>query len=148
MAETDIALTGEIAERINGALASRKPITVSYVGLDNRPHLSLRGSTHVYATDQIGMWVRNTTGGMVEAIAANPAVGLLYRDPESRTTYVLNGRARVVDDETTRRAVFDATPQVEQDHDPERHGVAVLIDVDEVKGGTVGGVQVSMIRGG
>jgi hypothetical protein len=36
---------------------------------------------------------------------------------------------------------------VEQDHDPERLGVAVLIDLDSVTGGTVGGAQVSMARG-
>ena len=144
--ESGIALTGEIAERINNALENRKPLTVSYVGLDNRPHMSLRGSTHVYRADQLAIWVRHSEGGIVEAISANPAVGLLYRDADSRTTYVVSGRAHVAGDESTRRAVFDASPKVEQDHDPERLGVAVLIDVDEVKGGTVGGAQVSMTR--
>jgi hypothetical protein len=144
--KSDIALTGEIAERINSALENRKPITVSYVGLDNRPHMSLRGSIHVHGADQLAIWVRHREGGIVDAIGANPAVGLLYRDADSRTTYVLNGRARVAGDESTRRAVFDASPKVEREHDPERLGVAVLIDVDEVKGGTVGGAQVSMTR--
>lgn len=144
--ESGITLTGEIAERINSALENRKPLTVSYVGLDNRPHLSLRGSTHVYGPDQLALWVRHSTGGIVGAISANPAVGLLYRDADTRTTYVVSGRARVAGDESTRSAVFEASPKVERDHDPERLGVAVLIDVDEVKGGTVGGAQVSMTR--
>ena len=141
-----ISLTDEIVERVNSALASRKPIVVTYVGTDNRPRMSLRGSTHVHAPDQLAIWVRKAEGGIVDAIDANPAVGLLYRDSDSRTTYVFSGRARVASDEETRRAVYDASPEPERDHDPDRNGVAVLIDLDEVKGGTVGGTQVSMSR--
>lgn len=147
-AGSDIKLSDEIVERVNGALANGKPITVSYVGVDNRPHMSLRGSTQVHSPDQLAIWVRHSGGGIVEAIGVNPAVGLLYRDSASRTTYVFSGRARVAGDEATRNAVFEASPKPERDHDPERHGVAVLIDLDEVKGGTVGGTQVSMTRGG
>ena len=146
-ASTGIELSDEIVERVNSALVSGKAVTVSYVGVDNRPHMSLRGSTHVHAPDQLAIWVRHAKGGIAEAIEANPAVGLLYRDAESRTTYVFSGRARVADDEATRASVFDASPQPEQDHDPERLGVAVVIELDEVKGGTVGGTQVSMSRG-
>jgi hypothetical protein len=143
---TGIALTEEITERINGALAGKKPVTVTYVGLDDRPHMSLRGSTHVHGPDQLAIWVRHASGGIVDAIARNPAVGLLYRDSDSRTTYVFSGRAAVVDDEAVRSAVFDASPEPERDHDPDRKGVAVVVDLDEVKGGTVGGTQVSMSR--
>lgn len=142
-----IELDGEIAERVNSAQPAGKPIVVSYVDADGRPHMSLRGSTHVHSPDQLAIWVRKSEGGIVEAIATNPAVGLLYRDSDSRTTYVFAGRAHVASDEETRRAVFDASPQFERDHDPERHGVAVLIDLDEVKGGTVGGAQVAQTRG-
>ncbi len=141
-----ISLTGEISDRVNSALQSRKPIVVTYVGTDNRPRMSLRGSTHVHAPDQLAIWVRKSEGGIVEAIAANPAVGLLYRDSDTRTTYVFSGRARVASDEETRQAVYDASPEPERDHDPDRRGVAVVIDVDEVTGGTVGGEQVSMRR--
>jgi hypothetical protein len=147
-AGSGIELTDEVAKRVNSALEDRKPITVSYVGLDNRPHMSLRGSTHVHGADQLAIWVRHATGGIVDAIGTNPAVGLLYRDSDARTTYVFSGRARVASDDATRAAVFEASPKPEQDHDPERNGVAVVIDLDEVKGGTVGGSQVSMRRAG
>lgn len=145
--ESEIKLADEIAERVNNALVTGKAITVTYIGRDNRPHMSLRGSTHVHSADQLAIWVRHREGGIAEAIATNPAVGLLYRDSESRTTYVFSGRARIASDDATRDAVFEASPQPERDHDPERRGVAVVIDVDEVKGGTVGGTQVSMARG-
>jgi general stress protein 26 len=143
-----ISLTDEIVERVNSALSNRKPIVVSYVGTDDRPRMSLRGSTHVHRPDQLAIWVRKAEGGIVEAIAGNPAVSLLYRDSDSRTTYVFSGRAHVASDEATRREVFDASPEPERDHDPDRLGVAVLIDLDEVKGGTVGGTQVAMSREG
>lgn len=143
-----ITLTEEIVERVNSALASRKPIVVSYVASDGRPRMSLRGSTHVHAPDQLAIWARKSEGGLVEAIKTNPAVGLLYRDSDSRTTYVFSGRARVASDEETRRAVYDASPEPERDHDPERNGVAVLIDLDEVSGGTVGGTFFTMKRDG
>lgn len=141
-----IELTEEIIERVDGALAGRKPITVSYVGLDGRPHMSLRGSTHVHGPDKLAIWVRHASGGIVDAIARNPAVGLLYRDSDARTTYVFSGRASVASDDATRKTVFDASPEFERDHDPEQAGVAVVIELDEVKGGTVGGTQVSMSR--
>jgi hypothetical protein len=33
-----------------------------------------------------------------------------------------------------RRQVFDHSPEIERSMDPDRRGVAVLIDVDKVKG--------------
>lgn len=139
-----ITLTDEMVERVDSALASGKPIVVSYVA-DGRPRMSLRGSTHVHRPDQLALWVRKSAG-LVEAIARNPAVGLLYRDSDTRTTYVFSGSARVAADAETRTAVYDASPQAERDHDPERKGFAILVDLDEVTGGTVGGTMVSMKR--
>jgi len=80
-ASTGIELSDEIVERVNSALVSGKAVTVSYVGVDNRPHMSLRGSTHVHGPDKLAIWVRHAKGGIAEAVEANPAVGLLYRDP-------------------------------------------------------------------
>ena len=97
-----IALTDEIVQRVNSALADRKPLAVTYVDQEGRPHLSLRGSTHVHAPDQLAIWVRHAGRGLAGAVATNPALALLYRDADTRTTYVFNGRARVVDDEDVR----------------------------------------------
>lgn len=141
-----IALTDEIVRRVNSALAEGRALAVSYVDPDGRPHLSLRGSVHVHGPDQLALWVRKAGSGLAGAVAANPALSLLYRDAGTRTTYVFAGRARVVDDEDVREAVFGAIPAVERDHDPERTGVAVVVDLDSVTGGTVGGTQVSQAR--
>ncbi|MFC7658787.1 hypothetical protein ACFQV8_23810 [Pseudonocardia benzenivorans] len=69
---TGIALTEEITERINGALAGKKPVTVTYVGLDDRPHMSLRGSTHVHGPDQLAIWVRHASGASSTPSPATP----------------------------------------------------------------------------
>ncbi|HVW17356.1 MAG TPA: pyridoxamine 5'-phosphate oxidase family protein [Solirubrobacteraceae bacterium] len=143
-----IVLTDEIVEHVNGAQPAGKSLAIAYVDAAGRPRMSLRGSTHVHSPDQLAIWVRKAQGGIADAIREHPAVGLLYRDNDTRTTYVFSGRARIEADEAVRSEVFEACPQFEQDHDPERNGVAVLIDLDEVKGGTVGGTQVSMSRDG
>jgi hypothetical protein len=100
----------------------------------------------VHSDHELALWVRHRDGGLAEAITSNPAVALLYRDSGSRTTYVFRGRASISEDPAVRDTVFAAIPQVERDHDPERHGVAVVVDVHEVTGGTVGGAQVRMAR--
>jgi hypothetical protein len=44
------------------------------------------------------------------------------------------GRARVVSDETERNQVFEAAPAREQNGDPDRKGLAVVIELDKVSG--------------
>jgi hypothetical protein len=136
-----------VAKRVNNALADGKPIVVGYVTADGRPTLSLRGSTRVHSDDQLAIWVRHAQGGFIQSVAGNPEVCLLYRDSQERTTFIFSGRARVADDAPTRQAVYEAIPQVEKDHDPERNGAALIIDIDRLQGGTVGGDQVSLERG-
>jgi general stress protein 26 len=145
-ARPGLVIPPQVAKRVNSALAEAKPIVVGYVTADGRPALSLRGSTHVHSDDQIAIWVRHAQGGFIQSITGNPQVSLLYRDSQERTTYVFSGRAHVADDTPTRQAVYEAIPQVEKDHDPERTGAALIIDVDRIQGGTVGGAQVSLER--
>lgn len=144
--ESGLVIPPEVARRVNSALAEAKPIVVGYVTADGKPTLSLRGSTHVHSDDQIAIWVRHAQGGLIQSITGNPQVSLLYRDSQERTTFVFAGRAHVAGDALTRRCVYEAIPQVEKDHDPDRQGAALIIDIDQVQGGTVGGAQVSLSR--
>jgi general stress protein 26 len=147
-AASGIDLSGEIAERVNGALESAKPICVSYVDGEGRPHMSLRGSTHVHSGDQLALWIRHAEGGIAEAIRTDPFVGLLYRDSVTKTTIVFSGRAHLDDDPAVRDAVFDGSPEAERNHDPNRTmaGVALIIDLDHVTLNTVGGAHIDMSR--
>jgi hypothetical protein len=97
------------------------------------PVLSFRGSTQVYSDGQLGLWIRNTSGGTIEAIKGNPHVAMIYR---SATTPVLqfHGRARIMTDEAERERVFENAPERDQKSDPERKDVAIVIDLAKVEG--------------
>jgi hypothetical protein len=128
-----LILTEEIRNLVSSALQSGNPILFAAVDQGGRPILSFRGSTAVYSDGQLGLWVRNTKGGTIEAIGHNPHVALMYR---SATTPMLQfqGRARIATDEAERTRVFDAAPEGERNMDPARSGIAVIVDLYHVSG--------------
>jgi hypothetical protein len=128
-----VILTPEIKDLVNNGLASGNPMVLAVVTVENKPVLSFRGSTQVYGDGQLGLWIRNTSGGTIEAIKKNPAVAMMYR---SATTPMLqfHGNARIATDEAERTRVFDSAPEREQKSDAEKKGIAVIIDLVKVEG--------------
>ena len=120
--------------RLASALGDGAPVIAASVDADGQPKLSFFGSTHVYSSDQLAIWVRDPNAGTLKRIAANPRMSFLYRNPTERVRWVFEGRARRVDDDAVRTQVYDAIPQFEQQMDADRKGVAVVIDVDLVTG--------------
>ena len=146
-----IELSDEIRDHVNGALLSGHPLILASVDAAGKPKLSFRGSTQVFSADQLGFWARNADGTTAASIAANPHVALMYRHPTERVILQFAGRARVVEG-AERERVYDQAPEYEQKADPEKKGVAVIIDLDRVSGilgvGADGKVRpVSMERG-
>ena len=129
-----MVLPQALREAINGNLLEKHPMVLAYVGEDGQPVQSFRGSTQALSEDQLAMWVRNPKGAFVRAISQRPRVSLLYRNEEKRSTYTLQGRARVVQDSAVRQRVFDASAPAERAHDFAMLGVAVVIDLDRVEG--------------
>jgi Pyridoxamine 5'-phosphate oxidase len=127
-----LELSDEIAADINGAYESGRPVVLAYIGDDGYPHMSYRGTTQVFGPQQLAVWARNPDGGLPGAIAQRPTVSLLYRNPETRQTYAFYGRARLAADEATKELVYGRSPQREQQADPDRLGVAIVIDLDRV----------------
>jgi hypothetical protein len=124
-----------IRSAIDAAAADGHPVAVAYVDGGGRPHQSLRGSTHVHDRDRLAIWARRADAGLAAAVAGNEAVSLLYfatDDGKPKLLLTLGGRARV--EPAAAGAVYAAIPQGERDHDPERNGVPVLIEVDSVRG--------------
>jgi hypothetical protein len=121
---------------VNDALRNGTPMTVAYVDEEGRPSLSLRGSTYAMSDTQLAIWVRNAEGGIIKALAKNNNISLLYRDQKSRSTLIFQGKGSVATDEPTRNRVYDATPEVEQMHDPNRKGACLVIDIERAMGGT------------
>ena len=129
-----MVLPQALREAINGNLLEKHPMVLAYVGEDGQPVQSFRGSTQVLSEDQLAMWVRNPQGAFIRAISQRPRISLLYRNEEKRSTYTLQGRARVVQDAAMRQRVFEASAPAERAHDFAMLGAAVVIDLDRVEG--------------
>ena len=127
-------MTDEIAAEIGGAYEAGRPVVIAYVGADGYPHMSYRGTAQVFGQEQLAVWARNPEGGLPASIGERPRVSLLYRDPTTRQTYVFYGRARLAPDDLTRTQVYERAPQREQEMDPDRLGVAIVVDLDRVDG--------------
>ena len=128
-----LKLTSEIKDLVNGALMSGNPMLFAVADAQKRPHLSFRGSTQVLSDDQLCLWVRNVQGQTIEAIKQNPYVALMYR---SATTPLLQfqGRARIATDAAERNRVYEQAPEVEQKGDPDRTGLAIIVELDKIEG--------------
>ena len=127
-----IVLTGEMRLAVDNALDDGCPVISSSVDGEGQPSLSYFGSAQVHGDDQIALWVRNPAGGFLRRIAANPHVAFLYRNPDQRQMWQFHGRARVVDDQDSRDTIYDRSNKLERDRDPDRIGVAVVVDLDRV----------------
>ena len=140
-----VKLDARRAAAIDGALDNGTPIIAAYVDRDGQAQLSFRGTTQVYGDDQLALWIRDPGGGMVRALAHNPRLTFWYRDPETRVFYQLQGVGRIETDPRARDVVFDHSPEREQVFDPDRNGVAIVVDIHRVTGRGPDG-PVNMLR--
>jgi Pyridoxamine 5'-phosphate oxidase len=133
MKPSPLKLTSEIKGLIANALDSGNVLVVAVVSEDHKPLLSFRGSTSVYDDEHLSFWIRNGQGGTIDAIRHNPHVAMMYR---SSTVPMLqfNGRARIVESRSDRDRVFELSHAKEQAQDPERKGVAVVVELDKIFG--------------
>jgi hypothetical protein len=122
-------LSGEIAEAIDGAALRGKTAVLGYAGDDGYVGLSF--------------WSRKAEGGVVAAIADDPKVTVLYyggADGPGPLFLSFHGLAHV--DPNADDAVYAAMIEGERGQDPDRAGVAVVIDVESVQGfGAEGGFE-------
>jgi hypothetical protein len=142
---TQLALTDEIKEGVDSALASGNPMLIAYVRSDGYPSLSFRGSTHVWSDTDLAVWVRNPDGGLLAALKENDHVSFWLRRAEPVMVMQFWGRARVQNDDETRDKVFSGAPEAEQRADPERRGMPIIVELDRVEG-RVGRNPVRMAR--
>jgi hypothetical protein len=131
---TPVELTKDIAAAVDGAAMRGRTLVIGYIGDDGYPALSFRGSTQVHGPQQLAFWARKHDEGIVKAIADRPQVSLLFYEPDGPGPRYLSfqGRARV--DPSADDPVYANMIEGERKQDPERNGVAVVIDVDSVRG--------------
>ena len=124
-----VNLTGEIAAAIDGAALRGHTLAVAYVRDDGSPSVSFRGSTHVHSPTQLAIWARKHDSGLAAAIVDRPRVSLVFFEMEGPGARYLAIEGHELDQE-----VYEAIIEPERQQDPERQGVAVLIEVDTVAG--------------
>jgi hypothetical protein len=134
-----VNLTGEIAAAIDGAVLRGHQLALAYIRDDGSPSVSFCGSTYVRSSTELAIWARKRDSGLAAAIRERPRVSLVFfeMDGPGARYLAIEGRARVaseLDDE-----VYDAIVEPERQQDPDRNGVAVIIDVDSVAGATANG---------
>jgi hypothetical protein len=128
-------LTGDIAAAIDGAALRNATVAVAYVRDDGSPSVSFRGSTQVHSAGELALWARKRDSGLATAIAERPRVSLVWyggHDGPGPAFLSIEGRARLapeLDDQ-----VWEAMIEGERNQDPERGGVAIVIEVDSVAG--------------
>jgi len=144
-----LALTEEIRALVTGALDSGNVMLLAAVDETGKPLLSFRGSTVPFSDTQLSFWARNPQGGTIDAIRKNPRVAMMYRS-QAVPMLQFAGRARIADDAAERERAFALSHEKERERDPERKGVAVIVDLDEVKGvlgfGKDGPIMCHMVR--
>ncbi len=141
-----IVLTEDLKHRFVNALTDGVAVVVGYVDRDGDPHVSPYGSVHAYSDDQLGLWVRNPQGDLIQGIARNAKVAVFYAQLSTRTFVRLRGRARVVTADADRARVFSGMHPFEQGGDPERKGIAIVVDLDSVEGRAADGTMFKMTR--
>jgi hypothetical protein len=133
-------LTGDIASAIDGAALRGATLALAFVRDDLSPSVSFRGSLQVHGARDLAMWARKRDSGLVTAIEERPRVSLVYyggHDGPGPAFLAIEGRARVA--EEIGDEVWAGMIDGERQQDPERQGVAVLIEVDSVTGAGAGG---------
>jgi uncharacterized protein len=126
-----IALTDQMREIIDNALANGSPCILATAAADGEPDIGYKGSMMVFDNESLAYWER-TRRQHLKNVQDNPKVVVLFRDPKTRVNFRFHGVATVHQDGSIREQVMSRTVKDELDKDPERKGAAVVIRVNKV----------------
>ena len=130
-----IELTDEMAEHVNGARVKNKTCLFGTASADGWPSIGFRGSMMVFDKQHLAYWERSKKDGLAH-IQENPKVLVWYRDPEDRAAaWKFYGRTIIHEEGDVRDQVWERVVDVEKGADPEKQGIAVLIEIDRVDTG-------------
>ncbi len=121
----------ELTDTVGAALAEGRPCVLATVGEDGRPDIGPKGSMLVLDEQRLAYWER-TRGGHLENLRRSPHVAVLFLDLEHGTYIRFFGRAELHEDGPLREQVMQRVVKPELDYDPERKGIAVVIEVERV----------------
>jgi general stress protein 26 len=122
-----INLTGEL-QALDRALDDGVPCLLGTADKLGQAQISPKGSMMVFDATRLAYWERAGRSAIAN-IRANSRVVVYYRNPALKLAVRFFGTASVVEQGALREAVWTRTIPLEQGKDPERKGVAVVIDV-------------------
>ena len=126
-----IALTDQMREMIDNALANGSPCILATASAKGEPDIGYKGSMMVFDNESLAYWER-TRRQHLKNVQENSKVVVLFRDPKTRVNFRFHGVATVHQDGPVREQVMSRTVKDELEKDPERKGAAVVIRVDKV----------------
>ncbi len=134
-----IKMTDLMRNLLRSALADGTPCLVGTATRDGKPQISPKGSVAVLDDQTLCYWERSFRTAFAH-LGENPNVVVYYRNfartseiPYRGAAMRLHGRARIVKDGAEREKVWNATVPAEQERDPQKAGVGVLITVDRIE---------------
>ena len=99
-----IALTDQMREMIDNALANGSPCILATAAADGEPDIGYKGSVMVFDNESLAYWER-TRRQHLKNVQDNPKVVVLFRDPKSRVNFRFHGVATVHQDGPVREQV-------------------------------------------
>src|SRR5947209_8110308 len=111
-----IALTDEMREALDQALAEGAPCMLATASADGHPDINFKGSMLVFDAEHLAYWERSK-GQTLANVEANPHVCVLYRSRE-RGTWKFVGDATIYREGDVREQVKARTPEAELSRDP------------------------------
>ncbi len=134
-----IKMTDLMRNLLRSALADGTPCLVGTATRDGKPQISPKGSVAVFDDQTLCYWERSFRTAFGH-IGENPNVVVYYRNfartseiPYRGAAMRFHGSARIVKDGPEREKVWNATVPAEQERDPQKAGVGVLITVERIE---------------
>lgn len=132
----------DLADAIDHAYDEGAPLIVAAVH-GKAPSIGFKGSVMVWDSEHLAFWERGL-GETFEAIQAGSPIALLYRNPDrGQLAMRFYGAPRIVDDQAVRDDIWQRMNEAEKHRDPNKTGVAVLIQIERVR---IGGKELSPRR--
>ena len=134
-----VKMTALMRDLLARATDDGVPCLVGTASNSGYPQISPKGSVAVFDERTLSFWERSFRSAAA-AIRENPRVVVYYRNaartaeiPYRSAAMRFHGTARIVESGPERERAWALTIPFEQERDPERKGVAVLIDVERIE---------------
>jgi general stress protein 26 len=126
-----IAISDQMRELVDNALANGSPCILATVSRDGEPDIGFKGSMLVFDNESLAYWERTKRVHM-KNVKENPKVIVLFRDAKTKAAWRFHGTATLHETGPIRDQVMARTVKDELDKDPERKGAAVVISLDKI----------------